>query len=98
MIRVVAAIPTESETAAAKNAVRVRVADHRVQGVHGLVGQSAGRSPQEAVEHRGDDAVASVLRDRLDSRPDDLVRGEMGRVAPDELPDADAGRYQIPAL
>jgi hypothetical protein len=77
---------------------RLRVADHRVQSVDGLVGEGPGRPQQEAVEHRGYDTVARVLGYRLDGRPGDLARGEVLRVAPDELSDTGAGRRQIAVL
>jgi hypothetical protein len=68
------------------------MADHRIQGVDDLVGEGPGRSPQEAVEHRGDDAIASVLRHRLDGSPGNLVWSQSFGIASDELPHAGAGR------
>ena len=45
------------------------VADHRIEGVDGLVGERAGGTEQRSVKHGGHHPVAGVLRHGLDGGP-----------------------------
>ena len=57
------------------------VADHRVEGVHHLIGQHTGRTEQGEPEEGGDDAVAEVLGKGLEGCGAHLLGGELRGVA-----------------
>lgn len=45
------------------------MADHRIGGVGGLVGDAAGKSEGAEPERRGDDAVREILGEAFDGGP-----------------------------
>jgi hypothetical protein len=71
------------------------MADHRVQGVDRLVGESERRATEGQVEERRHDPVGAGLGDRFGHRPSHAALVEILDVAPDHQAHALAGARQV---
>ncbi len=72
--------------------------DHRVERVHGLVGQRGRHAAGDEKTQRRDDAIACAFGERLDDAASDVRLAERGGVAADDPRQPGACRWQIVLL